>query len=31
MDLEVLKYKKLTLEYEKCNDSNIVMQFEQYY
>ncbi|CAD8146214.1 unnamed protein product [Paramecium pentaurelia] len=31
MDLEVLKYKKLTLEYEKCNDANIVMQFEQYY
>ncbi|CAD8076669.1 unnamed protein product [Paramecium sonneborni] len=30
-DLDILKYKKLTLEYEKCNDAIIVMQFEQYY
>ncbi|CAD8142901.1 unnamed protein product [Paramecium octaurelia] len=31
IDLDILKYNKLTLEYEKCNDPNIVMQFEQYY
>jgi hypothetical protein len=30
-DFEVLKYKRLTLEYEKCNEAMIVMQFEQYY
>jgi len=28
LDLDILKYNKLTLEYEKCNDPNIVMQFE---
>lgn len=28
LDLDILKYNKLTLEYEKCNDLNIIMQFE---